>query len=176
MGCPASVNIGDNLTFAITTHDPSTGALTDADSAPAYRVYEDVTTTAILTGTMSKLDDANTTGFYATSVACTTGNGFEDGKTYTVYIAATVTTVTGGISYGFKAMTTDTILDVANGVETGLTLRQAIKLITAAVAGKLSGAATTSVVIRNAVADNKDRITATVDTSGNRSAIIYDIS
>ena len=103
MGCPAEVEIGDNLVFSVTTHDPDTGVLTDADSVPAYRVYEDETGTAILNGNMAKLDDANTTGFYTESIACTSGNGFETGKTYTIYIAATVDSDQGGISYGFKA-------------------------------------------------------------------------
>ena len=103
MGCPSEVDIGDNLVFSITTHDPDTGVLTDAASAPDYLIYEDETATAILTGTMAKLDDANTTGFYTELIACTVANGFEKGKTYTVYIEATVDGDKGGISYGFKA-------------------------------------------------------------------------
>jgi hypothetical protein len=103
MGCPSSVNIGENLVFSITTHDPETGILTDADSAPSYRIYEDETATPILTGSMAKLDDAGTTGFYTELIACTTANGFEYGKTYSIYIQATVDGNTGGISYGFKA-------------------------------------------------------------------------
>lgn len=103
MGCPSEVEIGDNLVFSVTTHDPDTGVLTDADSVPSYRVYEDETSTAILTGNLAKLDDANTTGLYSESIACTAGNGFENGKTYTVYIEATVDSDTGGMSYGFKA-------------------------------------------------------------------------
>lgn len=103
MGCPAEVEIGDNLVFTVTTHLASSGALTDADAVPAYRVYEDETGTAILTGNMAKLDDANTTGFYSESLACTSGNGFENGKSYSVYISAAVSSVTGAISYGFKA-------------------------------------------------------------------------
>lgn len=67
-------------------------------------------------------------------------------------------------------------LDLANGIETGLTPRQAQRLLVAAAAGKLSGAATTTIVIRNAVADSKDRITATVDADGNRSAITLDLT
>lgn len=69
-----------------------------------------------------------------------------------------------------------TILDYANGIETGLTPRNALRLIAAACAGKLSGAATTSVVMRNAVADSKDRISATVDADGNRTAITTDLT
>lgn len=68
------------------------------------------------------------------------------------------------------------LLDLAAGVETGLTVRQAMRLIAAAAAGKLSGAGTTTITIRNAVADDKDRITATVDADGNRSAITVDLT
>lgn len=67
----------------------------------------------------------------------------------------------------------DALLDRANGVETGITLRQALRLKLAALAGKLSGAATTTVTIRDAN-DAKDRITATVDADGNRTAVTLD--
>jgi hypothetical protein len=67
----------------------------------------------------------------------------------------------------------DALLDRVNGVETSWTLRQAMRILLAALAGKLSGAATTTVAIRD-VGDSKDRITATVDASGNRSAVSYD--
>lgn len=67
------------------------------------------------------------------------------------------------------------LMDLANGVETGLTPRQALRLLTAALAGELSGAATTTITIRN-TADTKNRITATVDADGNRTAITYDVS
>lgn len=70
----------------------------------------------------------------------------------------------------------DNVLDAANGIETGLTFRNALRAMASALAGKVSGAATTTIVFRNAVADNKNRITATVDTDGNRSAITYDFS
>lgn len=105
MGCQTKVTIGNNLTFSVTCHDPDTGVLTDADAAPPYRVYEEETAVAILTGkNMAKLDDANTTGFYSEQIACTTANGFEVGKSYNVYIEATVDSDTGGISYGFTVV------------------------------------------------------------------------
>lgn len=67
----------------------------------------------------------------------------------------------------------DALLDRANAVETSLSPRGALRLILAALAGKLSGAATTTVTIRN-VGDSKNRITATVDADGNRSAVTTD--
>lgn len=69
----------------------------------------------------------------------------------------------------------DALLDRASGVETSYTPRQALRLILAALAGKLSGAATTTIAIRD-VNDSKDRITATVDSNGNRTAITTDVS
>ena len=105
MGCQSEVDIGDYLTFSVCTHDPDTGVLTDADAVPTYRIYEDETGAAILNGNMAKLDDASTTGFYTERVECSAANGFEDGKSYTVYIEATVDSDTGGICYGFRAMT-----------------------------------------------------------------------
>lgn len=105
MGCPAFVKLGQDLKFTICTHDPDTGVLTDADSAPSYRVYEDETATAILTGSMAKLDDSNTTGFYSEIISCTAANGFEDKKNYSIYIEATVDSDTGGISFDFTCYT-----------------------------------------------------------------------
>ena len=103
MGCQTEVEIGNKLTFTITTHDPDTGVLTNADAAPTYRVYEDETAIPILTGTMTTLDAANTTGFYSEQITCSAANGFEANKSYNIYIEATVDSDTGGISYGFRA-------------------------------------------------------------------------
>ena len=111
MGCPSQVELGDNLVFSITTHDPDTGVLTDADAAPTYLIYETETTTAILTGSMAILDTTNTTGFYTESITCSTSNGFETGKSYTIYIEATVDSDKGGISYGFNVTDLRTTLD-----------------------------------------------------------------
>jgi hypothetical protein len=61
----------------------------------------------------------------------------------------------------------------ALAIETGYTAKQSMRLMLSALAGKLSGAATTTVTIRNA-ADSKDRIVATVDSDGNRTAVTHD--
>jgi len=116
-----SVNIGSNFTFTATTHDTTaSSALADADAVPSYRVYEDETATPILNGNMAKLDDANTLGFYSEQIACTTGNGFEAGKSYTVYISATVNSIVGTRSYSF------TIADMSAPTFAGITQLQAI--------------------------------------------------
>jgi len=107
MGCPTEVELGETLTFSCCTHDPDTGILTDADAVPVYWVYEDETGTSInattpLSDPMAKLDDAHTTGFYTETITCSAANGYETGKTYTIYIEATVDSDRGGICYGFK--------------------------------------------------------------------------
>lgn len=90
-----SWKIDDLLTFTIVTTRVDTGAATDADSAPAYRVYEDETATPILTGTMALLDSGNTAGFYSEQITLSAANGFEKGKSYNIYIQATVNSVIG---------------------------------------------------------------------------------
>lgn len=60
-------------------------------------------------------------------------------------------------------------------IETGLNAAQAMRLITAALAGELSGAGTGTVTIRSAVADDANRIVATVDDDGNRTSLTLDL-
>lgn len=62
---------------------------------------------------------------------------------------------------------------LAAGDVDGYSLEATLKLCLAALAGKLSGAAGTTVTIR-AADDSKARITATVDSDGNRTAITLD--
>lgn len=68
----------------------------------------------------------------------------------------------------------DALLDRASGVETSFTPRQALRLILAALAGKLSISGST-VTIRD-VNDSKNRIVATTDADGQRTAVTKDVS
>lgn len=65
----------------------------------------------------------------------------------------------------------DAILDEV--VEGTLTLRQAIRLFLSALSGKSSGGGTVTLTFRDN-ADSKNRITATVDANGNRTAMTLD--
>lgn len=69
----------------------------------------------------------------------------------------------------------DSMFDQANGVETGLTLRQWLRAVGATTAGKLSGAGTGTETFRNAVADSANRVVATVTAAGDRTAITYNL-
>lgn len=301
-----SWKIDDLITFYANTHTPSTGAATDADSPPTYRVYEDETGTPLLTGSMALIDSANTAGYYSEQITLSAANGFEKGKSYSIYVSAAVGGITGTMHHTFQleaevdanrlnwanvdnpatavnlsatnidvdqvvasvsgavgsvtgavgsvtgnvggnvagsvasvtagvtvttnndktgyglsaaavqaiwdaltaALTTagsigkllvdninatissrlasasytapptaaqnaTELLDQAAGVETNRTVRQALRLMLSALAGKLSGAATATVSIRD-TNDSKDRIIATVDQDGNRSAVTLD--
>jgi hypothetical protein len=85
--------------------------------------------------------------------------------------------VGANIRIGFNPSAEDitgNLLD-AQFVETGVSVRQALRLITAILAGKVSGAEGTTVTFRN-VGDDKNRVVATVDSNGNRTTITYDLT
>ena len=67
----------------------------------------------------------------------------------------------------------DALLDRTAGVETGLTLRQWLRLAASTLFGKASGLSGTTAVYRD-FGDTKDRISATVDVHGNRTAVTRD--
>jgi hypothetical protein len=77
----------------------------------------------------------------------------------------------GKTGYALSAAGVDAILDET--YEGTTTFRQFLRLAAAPLFGILAGAATTTVTIRDE-ADSKDRITATVDSSGNRTAVTLD--
>lgn len=155
-----SWKVDDLLTFPANTHAPSTGAATDADAVPAFRIYEDETGTAILTGNMAKLDDANTTGFYSEQITLSAANGFEKGKCYTIYIAAAVGSVTGTMAHTFQieaevdsntvsgnVPTVTTVTNLTNAPTNGdLTNTMKTSVMTAATAATPTAAAVTGAV------------------------------
>lgn len=65
----------------------------------------------------------------------------------------------------------DEILD--DVVEGAVTLRQAIRILLSFVGAKVTGGGTTTLTYRD-IGDTKNRVTATVDSSGNRSAVTLD--
>jgi len=90
----------------------------------------------------------------------------------TVAKEATLNSKAAAILAAVAAVDTDvwtTVLDA------GLTATEIVRLIAAACAGKLSGAATPVNIIRS-LGDTKNRITANVDASGNRTGVAYDVT
>lgn len=60
-----------------------------------------------------------------------------------------------------------------NGIETGWTPRQIMRIMAAALAGKVSGSDANAPAFRS-VTDSKARITATTDADGNRLSVSLD--
>jgi len=81
-----------------------------------------------------------------------------------------------GLSPAERSASAAALLDFLDGIETGLTPRQALRLCAAVLGGRLAGALTSTVTIRNAVEDSKVRVSSTVDGDGNRQAVTYDLS
>lgn len=99
---------------------------------------------------------------YATATALDTVDNFLD--TEVAAILAAVDTEIAAI----KAKT-----DLIPGTIDGKTFSELVTLIASVLLGKASGLATTTAIYR-AVDDSKDRVTATVDEHGNRSALTLD--
>ena len=126
MGIPSGpFYINDLLTWTVDTHTVTTGAVTDADSVPTYRIYEDETGTPILTGSMAKLDDAGTTGFYSEQITLSAANGFEVGKCYSIRTTTAVNSVTAANSYNFKVIATPAAALDAAGIRSAVGLASA---------------------------------------------------
>jgi len=154
----------DALTLVATatnlTNAPTAGDLTAT-------MKTSVTTAATAATPIAASVTGNLGGNVVGSVASVVGNVGGN-------VVGTVASVVGAVGSIVNAGI-DLIFDRAAGVETNYTLRQALRLILSSATGKLSGAATATVLVRD-INDTKNRITATVDGSGNRSAITTDVS
>jgi hypothetical protein len=67
------------------------------------------------------------------------------------------------------------LLDLANGIETGITPRESLRAILSVLCGKVSGMDVNSPVFRSAI-DSANRVSATTDADGNRSAITLNLT
>lgn len=184
------MNLGDLLLGATTSFQFSTSvaSVPTALVGGTLAVYEGSNTTPITLGLSLSTNFASQTGNHNVTIVGTTGNGYAAGKNYTLYLA---TGSVGGVtvapcvlavfSIGNRvarsaAENATELLTQADGVEIGLTVQGALRLSAAADAGELSGAEGSPVIIQNAVANTKARITAVVDEFGNRSAVAVDVT
>ena len=89
---------------------------------------------------------------------------------------AAITTRLAAVGYAAPPSVVDITAGIlAGAVEGTLTLVQAQRLMLAVLTGKSSGGGTTTVTFRD-TADSKDRVVATVDVSGNRSAVVRTVT
>ncbi len=140
----------DFLRFSAVTHRADTGAKADADSLPAWEIYENLTGTPVDTGTMAKLNDAGTIGFYIDEVELVSAT-YEKGKSYTLLIEATVNAVDAQIEHFFQieaevdantiSAMTSSAADMANEVLEALALATGTAAAATASTITLDGAA-----------------------------------
>ena len=101
--------------FDVCTHVASTGAVSDADSAPTFSVYEEDTDTAIL-GPTSMTKRTSLTGNYRGNFTASAANGFEAGKWYSVIVSATVSTIAAKtVAMHFRAAPAESSAGVPKG-------------------------------------------------------------
>jgi hypothetical protein len=107
----------------------------------------------------------------ATAAALTTVQGYVDEleTRLTAARAGYLDTLNSGV--GLSAAAVDAILD--DVVEGTLTMRQMLRIMLAALAGKSAGGGTGTITFRD-VADTKNRISTTVDANRNRTAVTRD--
>ena len=83
------------VTLYLQTESPNTASAVDADSLPGFRVYANLTSSPLTSGTFSLLDTGNVNGFYAAQFVLSTTHGFSASGTYCIRKQATVSTVVG---------------------------------------------------------------------------------
>jgi hypothetical protein len=102
------VPLNEVVYFDAITSNPSTGAVSDADSTPTFAVYEEGTDTAIVTGNLTKR--TSLTGDYRGTYTASAANGFEVGKWYSVVAAATVNSISGkAVVQNFRCVAAETV-------------------------------------------------------------------
>jgi hypothetical protein len=157
------------------------GVPTTLAGTPVVSVYKDNSTTQTTAGVTLTVDFDGVTGLNHVRIDTSADATFyAAGSSFMVVITtgtvggvSVVGVVVDDFSLGRAATT---VLDLADSIETGLTVRQALRLMGAVLGGKCSGAATNTPAYRNAVADSKTRVSATTDNSGDRTAITTDLT
>jgi hypothetical protein len=136
----------------------------NAEVDQALADYDGPTNTELNARTLPSAD-------YATATALAVVDGVADD--ILVDTGTTIPAQISALSIPTANENADALLDRADAIEAGLTLRGATRLNTAVLAGKVSGGGTGTEVFRN-VGDTKDRVTSTVDVDGNRTAVTTD--
>lgn len=187
---------------AVFAYDKTTGAAKTGDAAniTAYLSKDWSVAAAVADTNPTEMDATNMPGWYAFDLTQAETNAevlviapksstanvlVEQAQVFTENLAATHTGAVGSVTAGvtlaadaisaaaLSAAAVDEILDEV--VEGTLTLRHILRLLLAEAVGKAAGGGTTAITFRDQ-ADTKNRIAATVDASGNRSAVTLDAS
>ena len=155
---PNTIDFGAGTTTGLLNVRKLSGALLIKNVNTATKIA-----TIEFSGGKIELDDTNTAG--SIGIAGIPDTAITDNSN-----GSSVLTV--GV---FPSAGTNALAVWDNMLTSGYTAEELLDLIACVNAAKLSGADTTTISIRN-LADTKDRVVATVDNDGNRSAVTRDVS
>lgn len=167
---------------AITAASVATGAI-DADALAADAGTEIGTAVwATAARTLTALDEDSTTLDLDATIRSAVGLAAAnldtqlDALPTNAELSTALGTADDAVLAAIAALNDISVADILSGtIEGSTTLVQSLRLMNAALGGKASGLDTTNPVYRD-LADSKDRIDATCDASGNRSAVTLDLT
>lgn len=160
VGITGPITISGTATTTVNLYGVSSSL---ADTSSGTTINDETTSRANYNGGDYSLDtDANG----RIRIVDGTGAGEINTNAGAIAVVDLVTDITTKTGYSLAAAGLDSIV-----VEVGLNARQALSIIASSGGGVLAGAATTSVTIAAAGVAATNRITATVDASGNRSVV-----
>jgi hypothetical protein len=155
-GAPAGMRFGRSLLWPI--KDGGLGATQDTGASTV--IDAPIFGTGVVEGAAAGDASTNAPGNIGRIIF-----GTSEGVGTATVAALGVGNISGSIVIGFQPSAEDiafTLLDNFE-IESGLTVRQALRLISAVAAGNITSPATNTYTIRNAVQDSKARIEATGD-------------
>jgi hypothetical protein len=182
-----NISVGQAISFLFSTNDGG-GAAAAPTTPGTVSVYKDDNTSQTTTGVTYAPSFDNVVGVNLVSID-TSDVFYAAGHDYTVVLCGavidgeTVNAVLAMFSIDHRQATAaltddehhavaDAILDRANAVETGKTVRQAMRIMAAVLAGKVSGAGS-GVENFTGVDGVTPRVEVTTDAAGNRTTVNY---
>jgi hypothetical protein len=175
-------NIAENQTvhFLFCTNDGG-GAAVAPTTAGTVSVYKDNDTTQTTTGVTYTPSFDGIAGINLVSID-TTDAFFGPGHDFAIVLSGavidgeTVNAVLAAFSIEHRHPAPDAcadgLLDREDGIESGVTVRQAMRIVAAVLAGKISGAGT-GVESFVGIDGSSPRVQVTADATGNRTAVEY---
>lgn len=114
------ITLGNTFYHDFTTRQFSDGVPTTLAGTPVLSVLEENNATPITAGVSVSVDRAGVTGLNEATIIATGGNGYESGKSYSIYISTgTVggTSVVGEVVGHFTVEASAAAVDLANGTD-----------------------------------------------------------
>ena len=171
---PSGGKVPATLAAADVSGDLPANVVTWLASAPAALTTSGYVQTALqrwLTDNAGGTPNALATGRVDASVGAYPGNTAQTGDSFARIGAAGAGLTAVALTSAERTAIANALLDLTDGIETGVTPRYSLMFIAAGIAGILAGADTDTVTIDAIGNAGTTRIVSTVDAFGNRSAV-----